>query len=934
MSTKKRTPAKRKPRLPALGEGWRTSDEDEIERRRRRAANDQPAVHPTSARAYYGSYGVASGTTGGLYRVEWRSADLPVNSCDCPDYAINGLGTCKHVEAVRLHLRGRRPPKLRSLTEIFLDRSDQYGEGPLLRVLWADRLAEEAPQRRLLAPFLADDETLARAPVEAIPALQRALQDADADLRRSIRFSEHIAPWLAELRQNQRRQAERARFLADLAGGRRTLDIVRHRLYPYQQQGVLHLAFGGRAILADEMGLGKTVQAVAACELLRRLGRAERVLVVSPVSLKTEWQEQIARFTELPAQVIEGLRPQRLRQYRQPAFFNLANYEQILHDGEDIQRLLAPDVIILDEAQRIKNWQTRTAEAVKRLASPYAFVLTGTPLENRIDEVYSIAQFVDPQLFGPLFRFNRDFHELDERGRPVGYRNLDELHRRLRPILLRRRKSDVEGELPARTVNTYFVAMHAEQRERYEEYAARVARLVQAARHRPLRPEEFQRLQQNLACMRMLCDTPYILDENCRISPKLDELAVLLAELLAEADNKILIFSEWTRMLDLVREHLEKTGTEHAVHTGKVRQDRRRVELDRFKRDAACRILLSSDAGATGLNLQAANIVINLDLPWNPARLEQRIARAWRKHQKRRVSVINLVCEDSIEHRILHLLEDKRSLAEGVLDGKGEASMALPSGRRMLVERLEALTDARLPAQAAATVESEAPAPRLQDLPGEVEARHPQALAALALYGGEEEARPPVLLAVVDGDLPERAEALRAAAARTAERPEVEVIDRETMAAIERLARAGILSIKAPGALLHGSLPEPCRPDDDKALRIEAARERLARATRSLGMGRVLIAGGYAENAAAPIGEALEEAIGALAEALQLDGATPIPLARMRAELAPRGGFGDDALMLLALLRENPPSPPADALDVATRTLEQIGAALERMALG
>jgi SNF2 family DNA or RNA helicase len=358
---------------------------------------------------------------------------------------------------------------------------------------------------------------------DAVPALQRALNEAQL-ASNELRVSEHIAPWVERSRRERRRQTEREHFLADVAAGKRTLDVVRHPLYEYQQEGMLHLVFSRRAILADDMGLGKTVQAVAACEMLRRLHGIERVLVISPVSLKTEWEEQIARFTDLPAQLIRGPRRARLRQYRRAAFFNLANYEQVLYDGEDMQRSLAPDVIILDEAQRIKNWQTKTADAVKRLSSPYAFVLTGTPLENRIDEIYSIAQVVDPHVFGPLFRFNRDFHELDDRGRPVGYKNLDVLHRRLRPVLLRRRKADVEGELPGRTVNTYFVTMHAEQRGRYDEFSAKVARIMQAARRRPLSPDEFKRLQQQLACMRMLCDTPYILDDECRVSPKLAEL--------------------------------------------------------------------------------------------------------------------------------------------------------------------------------------------------------------------------------------------------------------------------------------------------------------------------------------------------------------------------------------------------------------------------
>lgn len=240
---------------------------------------------------------------------------------------------------------------------------------------------------------------------------------------------------------------------------------------------------------------------------------------MSPASLKSEWLEQIGKFSEREALIIQGMRKHRYQLYQQPAFYYLANYEQILRDKDYINDEFKPDLIILDEAQRIKNWQTKTATAIKQLQSPYAFVLTGTPLENRIDEIYSIAQFLDPGLFGPLFHFNREFHEPDEKGQAVGYKNLDRLHERLRPIMLRRRKEDVEGELPERSVNNYFVHMSREQKEQYEEHEAVVARLSHLAKKRPLKKQERDRLMQALACMRMACDTPFILDQTTRLSP-------------------------------------------------------------------------------------------------------------------------------------------------------------------------------------------------------------------------------------------------------------------------------------------------------------------------------------------------------------------------------------------------------------------------------
>src|SRR5208283_5960280 len=271
-----------------------------------------------------------------------------------------------------------------------------------------------------------------------------------------------------------------------------------------------------------------------AAELLRKLRGVARVLVVCPASLKGEWQEQIERFSGADTKLINGTRAARLFQYDNPAFFTVVNYEQVVIDAADINARVKPDIVILDEAQRIKNWQTKTARAVKSLVAPYAFVLTGTPLENRIDETYSIVQYLDPEIFGPLFRFNRDFYELDERGRPAGLKNLAVLHRRLGGVMLRRRKRDVEDELPGRTVKTFFVPMAEEQAQRYGDYEYLARKLAFIAERRPLTKEEFDRLQQYLACMRMICDTPAILDPECRVCPKLEELEGVLGELFEE----------------------------------------------------------------------------------------------------------------------------------------------------------------------------------------------------------------------------------------------------------------------------------------------------------------------------------------------------------------------------------------------------------------
>ena len=355
------------------------------------------------------------------------------NSCGCIDHRVNGLGTCKHIEGVLAVLRrkgaaaaGAPHAAASDRVEVFIDRREPARPA----IAWPSADRKTAAVREWLRPFLRADGTLNGTP-ERIAKLLKALEEAPRIVRRALRVSRHVMPWLERERRLRSREQARARFVADVERGKASFDLVRSPLLPYQRDGMLHLAFGERALLADEMGLGKTVQAIAACELLARREGIERVLVVCPASLKAEWEEQIGRFTDRPSKAIFGPRADRLKAYQRPSFFNIVNYEQVLTDAEDINAILAPDVVVLDEAQRIKNWQTKTARRVKQLGSPYAFVLTGTPLENRIDELYSIVQYLDPELVGPLFRFNREFYALDDRGRPVDYKNLAGLRDRV-----------------------------------------------------------------------------------------------------------------------------------------------------------------------------------------------------------------------------------------------------------------------------------------------------------------------------------------------------------------------------------------------------------------------------------------------------------------------------------------------------------------------
>ena len=415
--------------------------------------------------------------------------------------------------------------------------------------------------------------------------------------------------------------------------------------------------------------------------------------------------------------------------------------------------------------------------------------------------------------------------------------------------MLRRRKSDVESELPGRTLKTYFVPMVEEQALRYADYSRPAASLLAQAKRRPLTPKEFDRLQMLLACMRMICDTPAILDPTCRVSPKLEELEGILSDLLEEPDRKIIVFSEWERMLELVRELAAELGVEAAWHTGSVPQQRRRAEIVRFKQDPACRLFLSTDSGSVGLNLQAASAVVNVDLPWNPAKLEQRIARAWRKNQARSVTVVNLVCENSIEHQILHLLGHKQALADGVLDGLGDlGAFKMPSGRAAMIERMQALMQAEASVAPRILSAEEAFAEELRHRHGK------RALLIEARTGSDGRIR---LLAVLDLEGGALAAEAKRQEARHTVGPAIEVIDRPTWLAMRRLAASGMITLaEGQARVLHQS-PDFAVAADPNFNPQARATELHGEAERSLRMARVLAAGGFPEEALPLIAKAI-----------------------------------------------------------------------------
>jgi SNF2 family DNA or RNA helicase len=374
------------------------------------------------------------------------------------------------------------------------------------------------------------------------------------------------------------------------------------------------------------------------------------------------------------------------------AFFTICNYEQVVRDIDSIEKARW-DMIILDEGQRIKNWEAKTSRTIKGLKSRFALVLSGTPLENRLDELYSVVEFIDDRRLGPAFQFFNTFRVVDEKGKILGYKNLDELREQLKPVLLRRTRKSVMQDLPTRTTEIRRIPPSEEQLSLHNGHQ----RIVQSIITKPYISEmDLLRLQKALLLCRLAANSTYLVDKNPPgYSTKLQELDVLLDQLAAEADRKIILFSEWTRMLDLIQPLTEKHGLPFVRLDGSIPQKKRQALINEFQNDPACKLFMTTNAGSTGLNLQAANTIINVDLPWNPAILEQRIARAHRMGQKRPVQVYLLVTEDTLEENLLATLSAKQELALAALDPESDVTkIDLVSGIEELKRRLEVLLGA------------------------------------------------------------------------------------------------------------------------------------------------------------------------------------------------------------------------------------------------
>ena len=628
---------------------------------------------------FFSEFRVSNPQSKASYRVAIRGLHAGDNYCSCPDHATNELGTCKHIEFVLARLEKKRGAKTAFAQGWRPAYSEIYLRNDGARAAYFRAGSDCPPGVMRAAARLFDSSRGGVLPEERFGGLERFVARA-AKSGHELRAYDDALDFIAGRRDAARRSEAIDGLFPRGASDRKLAQLLKAPLYPYQAAGALFAVRAGRALIGDEMGLGKTIQAIAAAEILARHFGVSRVLVVCPTSLKYQWQSEITRFSGREARVMTGGRAQRQKDFSVDDFCKITNYEKLKPDL-DLIAAWAPELVIVDEAQRIKNWNTIAARALKRIDSPYALVLTGTPLENKLEELISIVQFVDQHRLGPTWKLLHEHQVKDELGRVTGYTELEKIGQTLVPILIRRRRSEVLTQLPSRTDQNLLVPMTELQMVHHQENADIVAQIVKRWRRTKfLSDKDQRRLTCALQNMRMSCNSTYLLDQETDHGVKADELAALLDGVLVQADAKAVVFSQWTRTQDIVIRRLESRGIGYVSFHGGVPSEKRPALVERFRDDPGCRVFLSTDAGAAGLNLQHASTLVNMDLPWNPALLEQRIGRIHRMGQKRPVQIVNFVAKGTIEEGMLSVLTFKRSLSAGILDG-GASEISLGGSR-------------------------------------------------------------------------------------------------------------------------------------------------------------------------------------------------------------------------------------------------------------
>jgi SNF2 family DNA or RNA helicase len=493
-------------------------------------------------------------------------------------------------------------------------------------------------------------------------------------------------------------------------------------LWPYQQEAVDRMVDRGQMLLGMVMGAGKTPTTLGAIEALHIEGEVDRCLVVVPASLKYQWQREIAKFTDAKVTVIDGSKSKRDAQWRLSisSRYVVVNAETLTNDVEKIGVIQA---VVIDESTMIKNRTAKRSRLLKKIGRtvPYRFALTGQPIENRPEELFSIMEFVDKEVLGDFKTFDRTFIVRDTWGKPLRYRNLDKMYKTMQECMIRKTRDDIKDQLPDIIHQTIPIPFDARGSQLYRQISNDLLAKISEAMSKGGQSsfnlwahynggeggEAQGQIMSRLTVLRMLCDNPELVKisaqkyldptnegsqyahdishmgwlEGVNATPKLDACVEYIREVLEEnTENKVVLFSFFKENLRLIQKATSKMA-DSVLFMGGMDAEARDASKQKFASDPNCRIFLSSDAGGYGVDLPMANYLISYDLPWSSGKLEQREARIIRLSSEfPHVTIATFVMQGSIEERQYDMLQMKRSVNEAFIDGKhhdNDGSMSL-----------------------------------------------------------------------------------------------------------------------------------------------------------------------------------------------------------------------------------------------------------------
>ena len=490
--------------------------------------------------------------------------------------------------------------------------------------------------------------------------------------------------------------------------------MFKGKLYPFQEEATEQMVDRGQMLLALVMGAGKTITTIATIENLQVMGEVCKTLVVVPSSLKYQWKREIEKFTDSSCIVIDGGIAARKKLWRTAisAQYVIVNPESLANDLASYEKHKF-DAIVVDEATMIKTPRAKRSRLIKRLGKKYhyRFALTGQPIENRPEELFSIMEFVDPTILGKFEVFDRTFIERDHFGKPKRYRNLKSLHTSMENVMIRKTREDIADQLPVVIQQVVPVPFDSFGAVTYRRLAEDLLDAIQKAMTEHGRGfdlwahyygnnkgmEAQGDIMSRLTTLRMFCDNPalvklsaemYLNDNTTQGSkhasqviaqgliqdnfntPKLDAVVQYITDVLEEnPKNKVVLFSFFKNNLRLIQEATKATTRSVLFMGGMDMMDRDKAKQE-FSTDPNTRLFLSSDAGGYGVDLPIANYLISYDLPWSAGKLDQREARIIRLSSEfPHVNVVSFVMKGSIEERQYEMLQEKRGINKAFIDG-------------------------------------------------------------------------------------------------------------------------------------------------------------------------------------------------------------------------------------------------------------------------